>query len=66
MFKVPYPLPHIDQIINSTMGCETMSFLDAYSGYHQIRTKESDQLRNFLHHSVCHVLLHYHALRYEE
>jgi hypothetical protein len=35
--KVPYPLPQIDQIIDSTAGCETLSFLDAYSGYHQIR-----------------------------
>jgi hypothetical protein len=40
--KVPYPLPHIDQIVDSTAGCKTMSFLDAYSGYHQIRMKESD------------------------
>jgi ribonuclease HI len=42
--KVPFPLPRIDQIVDSTAGCETMSFLDAYSGYHQIRMKESDQL----------------------
>ena len=42
--KVPYPLPCIDQIVDSTAGCETLSFLDAYSGYHQIRMKESDQL----------------------
>jgi hypothetical protein len=42
--KVPYPLPRIDQIVDSTAGCKTMSFLDAYSGYHQIRMKESDQL----------------------
>jgi ribonuclease HI len=42
--KVPYPLPRIDQIMDSTAGCETLSFLDAYSGYHQIRMKESDQL----------------------
>jgi hypothetical protein len=42
--KVPYPLPHIDQIVDSTAGCETLSFLDAYSGYHQIKLKESDQL----------------------
>jgi hypothetical protein len=41
--KVPFTLPHIDQIINSTAGCETLSFLDAYSGYHQIKMKESDQ-----------------------
>ena len=26
------------------MRCETLSFLDAYSGYHQIKMKESDQL----------------------
>jgi hypothetical protein len=42
--KVPYPLPRIDQIVDSTAGCETLSFLYAYSGYHQIRMKESDQL----------------------
>jgi hypothetical protein len=32
--KVPYPFSRIDQIIDSTAGCETLSFLDAYSGYH--------------------------------
>jgi hypothetical protein len=42
--KVPYPLPRIDQIVDSTAGCETLSFPDAYSGYHQIKMKESDQL----------------------
>jgi ribonuclease HI len=42
--KVPYPLPRIDQIVDSTAGCETLSYLDAYSGYHQIKMKESDQL----------------------
>ena len=25
--KVPFPLPHIDQIIDSTAGCELLSFL---------------------------------------
>jgi hypothetical protein len=42
--KVPYPLPRIDQIMDSTTGCETLSFIDVYSGYHQIKMKESDQL----------------------
>jgi hypothetical protein len=42
--KVLYPLPRIDQIVDSTAGCEILSFLDAYSGYHQIKMKESDQL----------------------
>jgi hypothetical protein len=42
--KVPFSLPRIDQIIDSTAGCELLSFRDAYSGYHQIKMKESDQL----------------------
>jgi hypothetical protein len=37
-------LPRIDQIVDSTAGCELLCFLDAYSGYHQIKMKESDQL----------------------
>ena len=37
-------LPRIDQIVDSTAGCELLSFLDAYSGYHQIMMKESNQL----------------------
>ena len=40
--KDPFPLPHIDQVVDSTSGCETLYFLDAYSGYHQIMMKESD------------------------
>ena len=39
-----FPLPHIDQIVDSTSRCETLCFLDAYSGYHQITMKESNQL----------------------
>ena len=42
--KDPFPLPRIDQIVDSTSGCETLCFLDAYSDYHQIAMKESDQL----------------------
>ena len=42
--KDPFPLPRINQIIDSTFGCEILSFLDSYSGYHKIAMKESDQL----------------------
>jgi hypothetical protein len=42
--KDPFPLPRIDQVINSTVGSELLCFLYAYSGYHQIKMKESDQL----------------------
>jgi hypothetical protein len=30
------PLPRIDKIVNSVAGCEVMSLLDCFSGYHQI------------------------------
>ena len=42
--KDPFPLPRIDQVVDSIAGCTTLCFLDAYSGYHQIAMKESDQL----------------------
>jgi hypothetical protein len=42
--KDPFPLPRIDQVIDSTAGCETLCFLDAYSGYHQIAMCIADQL----------------------
>ena len=35
--KDTFALPRIDQVIDSTAGCELLSFLDAYSGYHQIK-----------------------------
>jgi hypothetical protein len=41
--KYPFPLPRIDQVIDLTAGCELLSFLDAYSGYHQIPLAEADQ-----------------------
>ena len=34
--KDDFPLPRIYQLVDSTAGCEVLSFLDAYSGYHQI------------------------------
>ena len=41
--KDPFPLPRIDQIIDATTGHDSLCFLDAYSRYHQIKMKESDQ-----------------------
>jgi hypothetical protein len=41
--KDPFPLPHIDQIIDSTAWCARLSFLDAYSGYNQIKLKKEDE-----------------------
>ena len=43
--KDPFGLPRINQVIDSTIGCVLLSFLDCYSGYHQIALKEEDQIK---------------------
>jgi hypothetical protein len=49
MSKGSFPLPRIDQIIDSTSGCDLLSFLDAYSGYHQIfMAKEDEEKTTFI------------------
>ncbi|KAM2654371.1 hypothetical protein EV2_025882 [Malus domestica] len=34
--KDSFPLPLIDRLLDSTAGCELLSFMDVYSGYSQI------------------------------
>jgi hypothetical protein len=41
--KDKYPLPRICQIVDSMASCELLSFLDAYSGYHQISLAVDDE-----------------------
>jgi hypothetical protein len=41
--KDPFPLPRIDQIIDSTSACDLMCFLDAYSDFHQIPMSKEDE-----------------------
>jgi hypothetical protein len=41
--KDPYPLPRKDQIVDSTSGCNLLSFLDAYSGFHEIQMSREDR-----------------------
>src|SRR5438552_3493996 len=38
-----FSLPRIDQLVDSTSGSELLSFLDAYSRYHQICMSEEDE-----------------------
>jgi hypothetical protein len=40
--KDNFPLPRINKIVDSAAGCEVMSLLDCFSGYHQIYMKEED------------------------
>ena len=41
--KNSYPLPRIDQLVDSTAGHQLLSFMDAFSGYNQIKMDETDQ-----------------------
>jgi hypothetical protein len=41
--KDPFRLPRIDQVVDSTAGCSMLSFLDCYSGYHQISLAKEDE-----------------------
>jgi hypothetical protein len=40
--KDPFSLPRIDEVVDSTAGYELLSFLDCYSGYHQIALNKDD------------------------
>ena len=41
--KDSYPLPRIDQLVDSTTGHKLLSFMNAFSGYNQIKMDEADQ-----------------------
>ncbi|RDX88229.1 hypothetical protein CR513_30207, partial [Mucuna pruriens] len=41
--KDPYPLPSIDRLVDGVSGQALLSFMDAYSGYNQIRMHPDDE-----------------------
>jgi len=41
--KDSYPLPWIDTLVDSTARHQLLSFMDAFSGYNQIKIEEADQ-----------------------
>jgi hypothetical protein len=41
--KDPFPLPRIDQVVDSTASSVLLWFLDCYSGYHQIALHPNDK-----------------------
>ena len=41
--KDSFPLPRIDQLVDSTIGHKLLTFMDAFSGYNQIKMYEEDQ-----------------------
>ena len=41
--KDSFPLPRIDQLVDSIAGHKLLTFMDAFSGYNQIKMDEEDQ-----------------------
>ena len=41
--KDSFPLPRIDQLVDSTARHKLLTFMDALSGYNQIRMAKEDQ-----------------------
>ena len=41
--KDSFPLPRIDQLVDSTAGHKLLTFMGAFSGYNQILMAEEDQ-----------------------
>ena len=41
--KDSFPLPRIDQLVDSMAGHELLTFMDAFSGYKQILMKDENQ-----------------------
>ena len=40
--KDSFPLPRIDQLVDSTAGHKLLTFMDAFSAYNQIKMDEED------------------------
>jgi hypothetical protein len=41
--KDPFGLPRIDQVVDSTVRCSMLSFLECYSRYHEISLAKEDE-----------------------
>ena len=58
--KDSFPLPRIDQIVDSTAGQGMLSFLDAFFGYHQIPMALADEEKTAFitpHGLYCHKVM---------
>ena len=64
--KDNFPLPRIDQIVDASVGHGMLSFLDAFSGYHQIPMHPLDADENILYHPTQTLLLQRNAIRVKE
>jgi hypothetical protein len=60
--KDTFGLPRIDQVVDSTVGCSMLSFLDCYYRYHQISLAKEDEEKNCFHYPVWSLLLYLHVV----
>ncbi|RDX72788.1 hypothetical protein CR513_47679, partial [Mucuna pruriens] len=44
--KDPYPLPSIDRLVDGASGFALLSFMDAYSGYNQIKMHPQEETKS--------------------
>ena len=52
--KDSYPLPNIDALVDSASCCKMLSFLDAFSGYNQIKMHPRDECKTeFMTETCC-------------
>jgi hypothetical protein len=64
--KDNYPLPRMDQVVDSAANAAIMSLLDCFSGYHQCWMAKEDEEKNQLHYTVWNFLLRSNARRFEK
>jgi len=43
--KDNYPLPNMEAMLQRVTGCELLSMMDGFSGYNQVKVKESEQYK---------------------
>jgi len=48
-----YPLPSIDALVDNALGCKMLSFLDAFSGYNQIKMHPRDESKTTFLTETC-------------
>jgi len=51
--KDSYPLPNIDALVDSALSCKMLSFLDALSGYNQIKMHPRDESKTAFMTETC-------------
>ena len=51
--KDSYPLPSIDALVDSASGCKVLIFLDAFSGYNQIKMHPRDESKTAFMTETC-------------